>query len=110
MFSSPPCVAVLGGTGRHGRGLARRLAQAGARVIVGSRDPARAGSVVAGWRADAPTEAQRQIEAAENGAAIAGAEVVILAVPFASVAGILNEHRRQFRPGTLVIDVTVPVG
>jgi NADPH-dependent F420 reductase len=103
MLPEPPCVAVLGGTGHHGRGLARRLAHAGARVIVGSRDPVRAGHVVATWSHAA------NIATAAYDAAIAEADVTILAVPFTSIDSILEEQRRHFRSGALVIDVTVPV-
>ena len=42
-------IAILGGTGQHGRGLAQRFSAAGARVIVGSRDPLRARETVAKW-------------------------------------------------------------
>jgi len=41
-------IGILGGTGDQGRGLARRLAMAGSRVIIGSRDPARAATAAAG--------------------------------------------------------------
>ena len=99
----PPCIAVLGGTGQHGRGLARRLAHAGARIIVASRDPERARHLVATW------SHAEHIATAGYDAAIAEADVTILAVPFHSIDGILEEQRRHFRSGTLVIDVTVPV-
>jgi NADPH-dependent F420 reductase len=106
-MSETPCIAVLGGTGQQGRGLARRFSRAGARVVVGSRDPVRASRSVAGW-ASSPL-AGRRVEVAENGAAIAQADIAILAVPFASLAAILEEQRHRFKPGSLVIDVTVPV-
>jgi predicted dinucleotide-binding enzyme len=48
-------IAILGGTGYQGSGLARRFAAAGARVIVGSRDPDRARTVVSAWNAPIPT-------------------------------------------------------
>src|SRR5439155_9438144 len=99
-----PRVAVLGGTGQQGRGLAQRLARASYHVIVGSRDADRAAAVVAGWPAQARPDA-----IAEYGPAISGADVIVLALPFGSVGQVLVEHQGQFEPESLVIDVTVPV-
>jgi 8-hydroxy-5-deazaflavin:NADPH oxidoreductase len=97
-------IAVLGGTGHQGRGLARRFARAGAHVIVGSRDPERAKATVAGWGAiDQP------VGVASNVAAVEAGEVCVLAVPFVSVDALLNELRPHFKAGTVVVDVTVPV-
>ena len=42
-------MAILGGTGQQGRGLAQRLAHAAARVMIGSRDPERARVTIGGW-------------------------------------------------------------
>jgi hypothetical protein len=97
-------IAVLGGTGQQGRGLAQRLAIAGERIVVGSRDPERARSAIAAWPAGA-----RRAEAADNAAAVAQADVAILAVPFATVDALLAELADRFKPDALVIDVTVPV-
>jgi NADPH-dependent F420 reductase len=97
-------IAVLGGTGQQGRGLAQRFAVAGERVIIGSRDPDRARSAIASWPAKA-----REVDVATNGAAVAQAEIVILAVPFSTVDALLAELTWQFKPDMLVIDVTVPV-
>jgi 8-hydroxy-5-deazaflavin:NADPH oxidoreductase len=97
-------IAVLGGTGQQGRGIAQRFARAGLRVIVGSRDPDRARIAAAGWN---PGTAS--IEVTGNAAAVADAEAVIVAVPFDSVDALLAEVHPHFTPGTLVIDVTVPL-
>jgi NADPH-dependent F420 reductase len=97
-------IAVLGGTGQQGRGLAQRLAVAGERVIVGSRDPERARSAIAAWPATA-----RGVEAAGNAAAVVQADIAILAVPFSTVDALLAELTGQFKPDMLVVDVTVPV-
>ena len=99
-------IAVLGGTGKQGRGLVRRLVHAGLRVIVGSRDAERARETVAGW---SMTTTGPPVEVADNAAAVARAEVVVLAVPFASVDPLLQEVRLHFKDGALVIDLTVPV-
>jgi 8-hydroxy-5-deazaflavin:NADPH oxidoreductase len=97
-------IAILGGTGHQGSGLARRFAAAGAHVIVGSRDADRARTVVAGWSATGPT-----IEAGTYADAIDQSEVFVLTVPFTSVDTLLDEFGRHDLPGKLLIDVTVPV-
>jgi|SRR5579871_5619227 len=96
-------IAILGGTGRQGRGLARRLAAADYRVIVGSRDPDRAAATVREWhlRPD-------QMSAAAYGDAIAAAEVVVLTLPFETLAATLGEHASRFG-ASVVVDVTVPI-
>src|SRR5207245_10102749 len=99
-----PCVAVLGGTGQQGRGLAQRLALAGFRVIVGSRDLARAAAAAGEWHA-----AARPAATTDYPSAIAEAEIVVLAVPFASVGALLDQHHGHFKSRTLIVDVTVPV-
>ena len=102
-MSARSTIAVLGGSGHQGRGLVRRFAQAGMPVVVGSRDPERARTLVSGW----PSRAA--IEVDTNSAAVARADVVVLTVPFPSVAPLLDEVRSHFLAGALVIDVTVPV-
>jgi len=99
-----PAVAVLGGTGHQGRGLAQRLALAGLHVVVGSRDAARAAAAVAEW----PPQTRPSTTAA-YASAIADADIVVLAVPFESVGSMLEQHRAFFKPETLVVDVTVPL-
>jgi len=63
-------VAVVGGTGPFGRALAVRLQGAGVDVVVGSRDADRA----------AATAGELGVEGATNAAAVAGADLAILAV------------------------------
>jgi NADPH-dependent F420 reductase len=62
-------VAILGGTGPFGRALARRLAESGHLVVVGSRDPERAGAAAA----------ELGVEGAANAEATASADLVVLA-------------------------------
>jgi 8-hydroxy-5-deazaflavin:NADPH oxidoreductase len=96
-------IGVLGGTGDQGRGLARRLAMAGSRVIIGSRDADRA--VAAAATIGSPP----QVTGAANAAAAAAADVVIAAMPWeghrellASLAGVLD--------GKILIDCVNPIG
>ena len=77
---------------------------AGERIIVGSRDPERARTTIAGWRSTA-----QAIDVADNAAAVARADVTILAVPFPSVDALLADLHPHFKPASLVIDITVPV-
>jgi NADPH-dependent F420 reductase len=99
-------IAIVGGTGAEGRGLALRFAQAGVAVTVASRvqDRAREAARDLKQAGEALT-----IDGDDNGSAIAQADVVLLTVPFAHAAGIVEEHRGRFRAGALLIDVTVPV-
>jgi NADPH-dependent F420 reductase len=99
-----PTVAVLGGTGHQGRGIALRLARAGQRVIVGSRDATRAATSVSEW----PTMTGTITADTYEGAA-AASRIAVLAVPFDAVDALLDGLRSILQPGTLVIDVTVPV-
>jgi NADPH-dependent F420 reductase len=97
-------VAVLGGTGQQGRGLAQRLARAGASIVIGSRDPERAAASVARWPSPV-----RSARTATYGDAIAAADLVVLTVPYDAASGIVADGRTHFRPGALLIDVTVPM-
>src|SRR5438874_1962911 len=99
-----PCVAVLGGTGQQGRGLAQRLALAGFRIVIGSRDPHRAAAMAADWPPNA-----RPATTADYRNAIAAADIVILALPFESVDAVLGEHEPQFKSDCIVVDITVPL-
>src|SRR5450755_4916179 len=69
-------IGVLGGTGDQGRGLARRLAMAGSRVIIGSRDAGRAAA------AAATIGSPPQVTGASNEDVAATADVVVVAVPW----------------------------
>jgi len=94
-------VSILGGTGHQGSGLAQRLAKAGLRVVVGSRDPRRARETVAAW--------SPAVDVSDNGSAAAGADTIVLAVPFDTVDAIVDEIGGRIREGAVVIDVTVPL-
>jgi NADPH-dependent F420 reductase len=99
-------IALIGGTGREGAGLALRLSRAGFGVVIGSREAGRAEEAV---RRLKPQAGVGRLEAAGNGAAIAGCDVSLLCVSFAHAADTVVAHRDAFRPGSLLIDVTVPV-
>lgn len=107
---SAKTIAILGGTGALGTGLARRWAQAGHRVIIGSRSQEKAAEALADLqRVMAERGAQvAGVEAMENLAAAQAAELVVLTVPFAHQQSTL-EHVRPALEGKVLVDVTVPL-
>jgi NADPH-dependent F420 reductase len=94
---------IIGGTGHEGRGVAARLASAGVPVLVGSRQLERAQETVAALGTSLA------LGAATNEQVASDCDVVFLAVPFSGVAELLEAFRTRFRPGALVIDLTVPL-
>ena len=100
-------IAVIGGTGPEGFGLALRWAQAGETVIIGSREAKRAQDAAA--RVKEKIGAQAQVSGDENSAACATTDLVVLTVPFEGHANLLKQLRLVFRPGTILIDTTVPL-
>jgi len=104
-------VAIIGGTGDQGKGLALRWAQAGYEVIVGSRAAERASDA-----AKEMTEllaksgaTNASISGAHNTEAAANAGLVVLTVPFAAQIATLKEIRDKLPAGAILIDVTVPL-
>lgn len=100
-------IAILGGTGPQGRGLALRWARAGENVIIGSRDARRAENAAAdiGEKADVPG----RIKGMENAAACDATDLYVLTVPFDGQAGLLKQLKPAFKPGSILIDATVPL-
>lgn len=96
-------IAVLGGTGPQGRGLARRFAGAGLDVVLGSRDAARASDAAS---ALAPVGRVRGMSNAD--AAIAG-DVVLVVVPWDGHAELLESLRGELA-GKVVVDCVNPLG
>jgi len=106
-------IAIVGGTGDLGFGLALRWAQAGINVVVGSRDEGRAKKAAADIqeKLNAHTPAQSShfsIAGLDNPHAAAQASVVVLAVPVSAQADILKSIRGSLRNAVLV-DATVPL-
>ncbi len=100
-------IAVLGGTGPEGFGLALRWARAGETVVIGSRDAQRAQA--AADKIKSKVGAQASVSGAENSAACAAADVIVLTVPFEGHASLLKQVKPAIRPGSIVIDATVPL-
>lgn len=98
-------VAVVGGTGALGNGLARRLAAAGRRVVIGSRDAGRAAAAAAELEAALGVT----VAGTANADAAPLAPVVAVCVPFAAHAATLKDIAGALAPGQLVLDTTVPL-
>jgi NADPH-dependent F420 reductase len=99
-----PLIAIVGGAGHLGSALARRWCRAGYRIVIGSRDPARAAEAAAGLEPGAGGEAR----GATNREAAEAADIVVVCVPFASQEATLGDIRAVVR-GKLVVDTTVPL-
>lgn len=110
METSAVTVGIIGGTGDLGAGLARRLARAGFRVIIGSRDERQA--QVAGEALKALGESSGwgalKVSGASNPDAATAADLVFVTVPF-SAHGATLESIHVAVQGKIVIDVTVPL-
>ncbi len=100
-------IAIIGGTGPAGMGLALRWARAGETVIIGSRDHQRAEQTADSIRQKAGPAAN--ISGMENAAACAAADILMLTVPFESQAGILKQLKPAMTEGSILIDATVPL-
>ncbi|MCU1240780.1 MAG: putative dinucleotide-binding enzyme [Candidatus Acidoferrum typicum] len=100
-------IAILGGTGPEGSGLAARLARAGEHIVIGSREALRAQETAQQLRAGLGGGAQ--IDGAENAAAVAQCQIAVLTLPFSGQAPLLKQLKSVWKPGTIVIDTTVPL-
>lgn len=99
-------VAVLGGTGKEGKGLAYRWAKAGYRVLIGSRSPEKAQAAAVELTDLLGGEAA--IEGTANLTAAQHADIVALAVPYAAHRETLETVKAALK-GKILIDVTVPL-
>lgn len=105
-------LALLGGTGAEGKGLALRLAQAGAAVIIGSRDAGRAASAAAELSqilADHPAAAAGgRLTGTDNQAAAEQADTAFITVPYAAQRGLL-EPLASALAGKVAVNVIAPM-
>lgn len=98
-------IAVIGGTGKEGFGLALRWAHAGHRVLIGSRvaQRAREAATTINGRVG-----RQRAEGADNLAAAQGAEIAVLTVPYPAQLATLDGIKAALA-GKILIDVTVPL-
>ena len=97
-------IAVLGGTGPQGTGLALRLAAAGHDLTVGSRQAERARAVAA----ELSTRLGKTIQGSDNRSAAQGSEIVFLTVPYAVQRSTVETVLAALR-GKILVDTTVPL-
>jgi hypothetical protein len=103
-------VAILGGTGDQGRGLARRFAAAGLPVVLGSRDADRAAGVAEALGADLSSRGPAApVRGADNEAAARAATIAVVAVPWAGHAATLAPLVDALTD-TVVVDCVNPLG
>jgi NADPH-dependent F420 reductase len=102
----PDAIAILGGTGDQGLGLALRFAAVGRTVVIGSR------------KLDRATTAAQEVASAVDGARVSGYEnaeaaakagVVILSVPFEHTASTIKGIRDALSPGQVLVSMGVPL-
>jgi 8-hydroxy-5-deazaflavin:NADPH oxidoreductase len=100
-------IAIVGGTGPEGMGLALRWARAGEAIVIGSREAQRAEETAR--QIASRSGGTTNVRGSENSEAVAGADVVVLTIPFAGHAALLKKLKPAFRPGAIVIDTAVPL-
>ena len=100
-------IAVIGGTGDEGFGLAVRLARAGHQVVIGSRSEERGAQ--AAERARRLLGDDTPVDGTSNDTAAAGAELVFVTVPYAGQAEIYRSIKDQVPPGRVLVDTTTPL-
>lgn len=98
-------IAVLGGTGHEGSGLALRWARAGYRVILGSRDAERAAAAAKEMKS---LLGGGDVTGDSNKNAAAAADIVVLTVPFSAQRSTVEDVRGSLE-GKILIDATVPL-
>lgn len=99
-------IAVLGGTGKEGKGLAYRWAKAGYKVLIGSRDASKAEAtakeLLGLLEGEASIEGMTNLEAAQK------SNIVVLTVPFSAHKDTLESVKNNLK-GKILVDVTVPL-
>ena len=99
-------IAVLGGTGREGKGLAYRWAKAGYRILIGSRFSEKAVTVAS--EIMELLEGESSVVGTTNQEAVTQADIVVLTVPYSGHREFLESLKDSLN-GKLVIDTTVPL-
>jgi NADPH-dependent F420 reductase len=99
-------VAVIGGTGEEGFGLALRWANAGIEIVIGSRDKSRAEDTAARLSTRVP---RAQVQGLENPDAASSSDIIVVTVPFAGQAAIYKSIADHVPEDAFVVDCTVPL-
>ena len=105
MHGKSQTVAVIGGTGAEGSAIALRLAHAGHRAIIGTRDPAKGAKIAGELNQLLGTSA---LEWRDNKGAAEAADIVVLTVPYSAQVAMVDGIRDALR-GKILVDATVPL-
>ena len=100
-------IAVIGGTGDQGFGIVLRLAKAGEKVVIGSRNQQKAED--AAKRANEILGANSLVTGMENPKAAAAADIIIMSVPFAAHVAMTKSIAESISPEDIFVDVVVPL-
>ncbi|MEM9967865.1 MAG: NADPH-dependent F420 reductase [Pseudomonadota bacterium] len=101
-------LAIIGGTGPQGQGLALRFARAGVPIAIGSRDAGRAAEVATQLHSKLPPGSATITGYDNEGAVAAAPELVMLAVPWSGHNATLNTIKPGMA-GKVLIDIVVPL-
>ena len=106
MTKTDDAIAILGGTGDQGLGLALRFAKAGRKVVIGSRKEEKALAAVEEVKAAVPGA---DVEGYENAAASTKTSMIILSVPFEHTAGAVKGIKGSLEAGDILVSMAVPL-
>jgi len=101
-------IAIIGGTGREGKGLAYRWVLAGYDVIIGSRDQQKAKEAVESLKNILPDSQHNLLTPLENSEAAKAADIAVLTVPYAYHKEVINKIK-PYLHGKYFLDVSVPL-
>jgi 8-hydroxy-5-deazaflavin:NADPH oxidoreductase len=104
-MQSRPTLAIIGGTGALGTGLATRWASSGYAVVLGSRSREKAEAAAREIQSD---NGAPPVRGEDNAAAARAGDVVVIAVPYANHDAILGEIEGGVA-GKIVVDAVVPL-
>lgn len=99
-------IAIIGGTGKEGKGLAYRWAKSGHQVIIGSREQEKAQRIASELNETYPNI--KPLQGKQNLIAAQNADVVVITVPYSAHPAIVESIKNSVQ-GKIVIDVTVPL-
>jgi len=106
MTTDDQAIAILGGTGDQGLGLALRFAKAGRPVVIGSRRKEKAVEAAEEVRQAVPGA---QVEGYDNAEATQRAPIVIISVPFEHTAGTVKGLKESLSEGQILVSMAVPL-
>ena len=106
MTKTDDAIAILGGTGDQGLGLALRFAKAGRKVVIGSRKEEKALAAVEEVKAAVPGA---DVEGYENAEASTKTSMIILSVPFEHTAGTVKGIKGSLEAGDILVSMAVPL-